>query len=288
MKRMKELALRPDCPERERAYADALAVLLMDGPVKAREAWKTICSTWKRDPYAPLFYAMLLRDGFDGQGNPGEGQKEAVRVVEDVLKERPGSQAALFMRALLEEVAPSISPATVETARRAVSANPFPHPPIIYWAIACSAREIMKGHPLRSRSLKICAWPGRRRKTCLPRLMTPTSVPSFTVPFPNFCAGRYKRAEAIASRAASVPLDKKHPLAPGTLLQLWEARTLPAAPDAGPARPSPAGPCAQGFSGPSPQRVSGFEQRHDRSGLPIHGRMLRRKARQNGRRGVRL
>lgn len=44
----------------------------------------------------------------------------------------------------------------------------------------------------------------------------------------EFCAGRYKRAEAIASRAASVPLDKKHPLAPGTLLQLWEARTLPA------------------------------------------------------------
>ena len=73
MKRMKELALRPDCPEQERAYADALAVLLMNGPVKAQEAWKTICSTWKRDPYAPLFYAMLLRDGFDGQGNPGEG-----------------------------------------------------------------------------------------------------------------------------------------------------------------------------------------------------------------------
>ncbi|MCC8124148.1 MAG: hypothetical protein LIO47_01765, partial [Akkermansia sp.] len=68
---------------------------------------------------------MLLRDGFDGQGNPGEGQKEAVRVVEDVLKERPGSQAALFMRALLEEVAPSISPATVQTARTDVSANPF-------------------------------------------------------------------------------------------------------------------------------------------------------------------
>ena len=68
---------------------------------------------------------MLLRDGFDGQGNPGEGQKEAVRVVEAVLKERPGSQAALFMRALLEEVAPSISPEIVETARRAVAANPF-------------------------------------------------------------------------------------------------------------------------------------------------------------------
>ena len=68
---------------------------------------------------------MLLRDGFDGQGNPGEGQKEAVRVVEDVLKERPGSQAALFMRALLEEVAPSIYPATVEPPAGPCPPTPF-------------------------------------------------------------------------------------------------------------------------------------------------------------------
>lgn len=228
MKRMKELALRPDCPERERAYADALAVLLMDGPVKAREAWKTICSTWKRDPYAPLFYAMLLRDGFDGQGNPGEGQKEAVRVVEDVLKERPGSQAALFMRALLEEVAPSISPATVETARRAVSANPF----------SASAHHLL-GHCLFrtgdyegasaafKESENLClAW--EKAENVSPALDDAYFRSILYRAVSEFCAGRYKRAEAIASKAASVPLDKKHPLAPGTLLQLWEARTLPA------------------------------------------------------------
>ena len=44
----------------------------------------------------------------------------------------------------------------------------------------------------------------------------------------EFCAGHYRQANAVAARAASVPLDKKHPLAPGTLLQIWEARTLPA------------------------------------------------------------
>ena len=208
MKRMKELALRPDCPERERAYADALAVLLMDGPVKAREAWKTICSTWKRDPYAPLFYAMLLRDGFDGQGNPGEGQKEAVRVVEDVLKERPGSQAALFMRALLEEVAPSISPATVETARRAVSANPF----------SASAHHLL-GHCLFrtgdyegasaafKESENLClAW--EKAENVSPALDDAYFRSILYRAVSGFCAGRYKRAEAIASKAASVPLDK--------------------------------------------------------------------------------
>ena len=228
MKRMKELALRPDCPEQERAYADALAVLLMDGPVKAQEAWKTICSTWKRDPYAPLFYAMLLRDGFDGQGNPGEGQKEAVRVVEAVLKERPGSQAALFMRALLEEVAPSISPEIVETARRAVAANPF----------SASAHHLL-GHCLFrtgdyegasaafKESENLClAW--EKAENVPPALDDAYFRSILYRAVSEFCAGRYKRAEAIASRAASVPLDKKHPLAPGTLLQLWEARTLPA------------------------------------------------------------
>jgi len=228
MKRMKELALRPDCTEQERAYADALAVLLMDGPVKAREAWRTICSTWKRDPYAPLFYAMLLRDGFDGQGNPGEGQQEAVRVVDAVLKERPGSQAALFMRVLLEEVAPVISPETVKTARRAVAANPF----------SASAHHLL-GHCLfrtgdyagASAAFKgsenLClAW--EKAENVPPALDDAYFRSVIYRAVSEFCAGRYRQANAIAARASSIPLDKKNPLAPGTLLQLWEARTLPA------------------------------------------------------------
>ncbi len=56
----------------------------------------------------------------------------------------------------------------------------------------------------------------------------PTSVPPFTAPgFQIFFAGRYKEADRIASAVASVPLDKEYPLAPGTLLQIWEARNLP-------------------------------------------------------------
>lgn len=227
MKRMKELALRPDCPEQERAYADALAALLMHGPEKAQESWKNICSTWKRDPYAPLFYAMLLRDGFDGQGNPGEGQKEAVRVVDAVLKERPGSQAALFMRALLEEVAPVISPETVETARRAVAANPF----------SASAHHLL-GHCLfRTGDYEgACAAFKDSENLCLAWEKAENVPPALDDAYfrsiiyravSEFCAGRYKQANAVAARAAAVPLDKGYPLAPGTLLQIWEARNLP-------------------------------------------------------------
>lgn len=227
LKSMKELALRPDCPEHERAYADALAVLLMDGPEEARNAWKTMCETWRRDPYAPLFYSMLLRDGFDAGGNPGEGQKEAVRVVEAVLKEHPGSQAALFMRALMDEVAPVIPPETVETARRAVAANPR----------TASAHHLL-GHCL----FRTGDYPGasaafkQSETLCLdweksekvPRALNDAYFRSAIYrAVAEFCAGRYKEADRIAAEAAAVPLDKEYPLAPGTLLQIWEARNLP-------------------------------------------------------------
>ena len=130
--------------------------------------------------------------------------------------------------ALLEEVAPSIYPATVETARRAVSANPF----------SASAHHLL-GHCLFrtgdyegasaafKESENLClAW--EKAENVSPALDDAYFRSILYRAVSEFCAGRYKRAEAIASRAASVPLDKKHPLAPGTLLQLWEARTLPA------------------------------------------------------------
>ena len=227
MKSMKELALHPAFPEHERAYADALAVLLMDGPEEARKAWKTLYETWPRDPYAPLFYAMLLRDGFDDRGKPGEGQEEAVRIVDEVLKKRPGSQAALFMRALLDEVAPVIPPETVETARRAVAANPQ----------SSSAHHLLGHFLFRTgdyrgasaafkKSEDLCVnW---EKSEKVPRALNDAYFRSAIYrAVSEFCAGRYKEADRIASAVASVPLDKEYPLAPGTLLQIWEARNLP-------------------------------------------------------------
>lgn len=228
LKRMKELALKPDCLEHERAYAEALALLVMEGPDKALQSWENICSTWKRDPYAPLFYAMLLRDGFDVQGRPREGQQKAVAVVDAVLKERPESQAALFMRALLEEVAPVISQETVEIARNAVKVNPF----------SASSHHLL-GHCLfrtgdydgASESFKnsedLClAW--EKAENVPPALDDAYFRSVIYRAVSEYCAGRYKQASDIASRAAAVPLDTKNPMAPGTLMQIWEVRTLPA------------------------------------------------------------
>lgn len=227
MKRLKELALQPGCPEHERAYADALILLLMKGLKESLGSWKTLYETWRRDPYAPLFYAMLVRDGYDASGKPEEGQTEALRVVQEVLAVRPDSYAALFMRVLLEETAPVIAPETVTFARKAVEVNPQ----------AASARHLL-GHMLfrtgdyqaasaafkESEALNQ-AWQKERK---VPLAWNDGYVRSLIYrAAAEFCAGRYKEAEAVARKAAALPLDKEHPLAAGTLLQIWEARNLP-------------------------------------------------------------
>ena len=191
------------------------------------------------------------------------------------------------MRALLEEVAPSIYPATVETARRAVSANPF----------SASAHHLL-GHCLFrtgdyegasaafKESENLClAW--EKAENVSPALddayfRSILYRVALTLRRPLQKGGSHRLQSRFRSPGQKASVGSRNP--PSAV----GGQDAACAPDAGPARPSPAGPCAQGFSGSSPQRVSGFEQRHDRSGLPIHGRMLRRSSRQNGRRGVRL
>lgn len=227
MKCMKELALREDCPEHERAYADVFVLLLAKGKQDALPAWEAICQTWKNDPYAPLFYAMLLRDGFDVNGKPGEGQQKASAVLDECLQTRPDSYAALFMRALLDETAPAISPETLAMAGKTVELNPQ----------AASARHLL-GHFLfrtgdyegASASFKMSeelnlAW-GEEKQ--LPKALNDAYFRSVIYRAVSaFCAGQYKESVNIAEQAAKVPLDRDHPLAPGTLLQIWEVRDLP-------------------------------------------------------------
>ncbi len=122
--RIKELAGREDCVAHERAYANTLALLLVEGPAKARDAWKVISESHKQDTYAALFYALMARDGYDAEGNPQAGQADAIKVVDELLKKNPHHHAALFMRALLEESAPQVSAIAVDAARKAVASNP--------------------------------------------------------------------------------------------------------------------------------------------------------------------
>ena len=139
------------------------------------------------------------------------------------------------MRALLEEVAPVISPETVETARKAVAANPSPRPPIICWAIACSARGDYEGACAAFKdSENLClAW--EKAENVPPALDDAWFRSILYRAVSEFCAGHYRQANAVAARAASVPLDKKHPLAPGTPPANMGGQDTARAPDAGPA-----------------------------------------------------
>ena len=163
------------------------------------------------------------------------------------------------------------SPEAVETARRAVAANPQ----------SSSAHHLL-GHFLFGRgdyrgasaafkkSEDLCIdW---EKSEKVPRALNDAYFRSAIYrAVSRFCAGRYKEADRIASAVASVPLDKEYPLAPGTLLQIWEARNLPvrlmlANPDLPRQeyvlKASPA---------PLPKGLPGPEQRHDGHAHPVHG-----------------
>lgn len=129
-------------------------------------------------------------------------------MVEAVLKERPGSQAALFMRALLEEVAPSISPETVEIARRAVAANPF----------SASAHHLL-GHCLFrtgdyegasaafKESENLClAW--EKAENVPPALDDAYFRSILTVPFPNSAPAITKRRRPLPPEPLPFPWTK--------------------------------------------------------------------------------
>ncbi len=225
--RIKELADRDDCVAHERAYANTLALLLMEGPAKARDAWRVISESHKQDTYAALFYALMARDGYDAEGNAKAGQVIAIGVVDELLKKNPHHHAALYMRALLEESAPQVSEVAVNAARKAVASNPE----------SFSARHLMGHMQFRTGNYsgsalsfdKACkqseAW---EKRVGAPRAYNDAWFRSAIYrATAEFCHGNYEKALQLAEVVAKQPLDKAHPMAPGTILQLWEGRCLP-------------------------------------------------------------
>lgn len=97
-------------------------MLLMDGPEETRKAW-ALCTKTPAWPLRPLF-TPCSTGRHDDRGKPGEGQEEAVRIAgRRSAALHPRLQAALFMRALLDEVAP-VSPGNGGNRPQGLAANP--------------------------------------------------------------------------------------------------------------------------------------------------------------------
>ncbi len=227
LKILKELAGRDNCVGHEREYANVLALMLTKGMAEARQACKVMTETRKQDGYATLLYAMMTRDGYEADGKAKAGQQLAIDTVDQLLKKNPQHHAALFMRALLEETAPVVSSAAVDAARKAVATNPD----------SIAARQLLGHIQFRTGNYSGAAYSFEKAAQLSEQWEKLNSVPralneswfraGVYRAVAEFCHGNYDKAEKLAKELNKVPLDKAHPLAPGTIMQLWEVRWLP-------------------------------------------------------------
>lgn len=121
---LRDAVRRQELLPQERAYCEALALLLGEGSASAAACVRRCAERFRRDRMLQLWEIVFLRNGYDLAGNPRREQERALALCEDILSETPDAHAALFLRALLEETAPSISPRAIECARRAVASAP--------------------------------------------------------------------------------------------------------------------------------------------------------------------
>jgi tetratricopeptide (TPR) repeat protein len=61
---------------------------------KELQVWRKLVKTNQTDSQARIFLAEALRDGYDDAGEPRAGQKEALAILQGVLKDEPENSAA--------------------------------------------------------------------------------------------------------------------------------------------------------------------------------------------------
>ncbi len=108
----------------ETALAETLLRLVRGERIGAGEEFAARAERYRRDWLSACWAALLLHDGYDDAGNPLEGQRHALELMERVLAAYADNALCNYMRALLEETAPSPSEAALSAARRAVELLP--------------------------------------------------------------------------------------------------------------------------------------------------------------------
>ena len=58
------------------------------------QIWRNLAKKYPKDTQAQIFLAVSLEDGFDAKGEPRAGQKEALAMLESIMKDDPGNSAA--------------------------------------------------------------------------------------------------------------------------------------------------------------------------------------------------
>lgn len=96
--------LKPKVSRHEQLYIDATTAADQavqaaepgDKPDESKEIaiWREIVKDYPDDLQAKLFLAGTLHDGYDDDGQPRKGQREAIALIQQVLQARPDDSAA--------------------------------------------------------------------------------------------------------------------------------------------------------------------------------------------------
>lgn len=216
-----------DLLPQEEAYCEALALLLGEGTASAAACMRRYAERFRRDRMFRLWEIVFLRNGYDQAGNPRREQERALALCEEILRETPDAHVALFLRALLEETAPRVSPRAVECARRAVSLAPeHPVSRLLLGHLLARAGSWAEAVP-EFRQAAILYESGCRELGCSPdddgRVRALLAL----------ATAQWKQGDRRASlltrkKLKSLIISKERPLSRRSRLLIWEARTLPA------------------------------------------------------------
>ncbi len=214
-------------PSRELEYGRALVVLLKTGSPDAGKVFLDIAENWKRDPWAPLFAAMMLRDGFKPDGTPKSGQEQAQNMLQEYISAHPDTPAAWFLKALLQETKPTIDHEALQAAQKAAELLPN-YPPFLHLIGHIQFRQGNYKAAEESFSQAAKAYETwQQAEKLIPADNEGLIRAKAYKAMARFCRGDEDGAIREAFLLASLPVDITRPRATGSLMQIWEARTLP-------------------------------------------------------------
>lgn len=223
-----KLVQSPMCIPKEKAYAVLVfSSLQNESNSKATVLCaKKICDEWKRDPYATMIYASLLRAQSGDPEGEEERNRQAKEIIDKYLEQHPESVAALFTSAYQEAFAEQISDATFAKAEKLVALHTestscyqlLGHLQFRRGDYIKASQSFQTAEKLALQNEKRFRIP-RARNLAWYRAISYRAVA-------EFCAGHYDTADKLAAKVVQVRVEGKYPKSAGSLFQMWEGRTL--------------------------------------------------------------
>ncbi|MEG0333852.1 MAG: hypothetical protein RR419_03950 [Akkermansia sp.] len=227
LRRLQDIVKTQKLTNREVAYAETMLTLLKEGPHATGEAFAKIAGQWRSDEMATLFAVLFYRDGFSDLGDPKPGQVKAREMLDELIAKKPSLFAACFLRALIEETNPDVDAKTVEQARYVVGLAPEYAPAqLLLGHFLFRTGEYEQAEKCFTRAAElynqwaICEGIKMADNDGYFRALVYRATS-------EWCRGDKAKAKKTARDLALLPVDTKRPKSKGTLIQLWEVRSLP-------------------------------------------------------------